>query len=69
MSPYQYINRIFEANAVKDGGIVRRKISNVAKFASLKYLVKETEARGFHLIETGDQYVVFCNTGNFKLWS
>ncbi len=68
MSPYEFINRIFDAKAVKNGGIVRRKIANVEKYASLKYLVKETEARGFHLIETGDQYVIICNAGNFKLW-
>jgi len=68
MSPYEFINRLFEANAVKNGGIVRRKIENVEKYASFKYLIKEVEARGFHLIQTGDQYVIICNAGNFKLW-
>lgn len=67
MSPYEYINRIFEAKSTKNGGIVRRKIANVEKYASFKYLVKEVEARGFHLIETGDQYVIFCSTGSLKL--
>jgi hypothetical protein len=23
--------------------------------------------RGFHLVETGDQYIVICNDGFFKL--
>lgn len=67
MSPYEYINRIFEAKSAKSGGIVRRKIANIEKYASFKYLVKEVETRGFHLIETGDQYVIFCSTGSLKL--
>lgn len=67
MSPYEFINQIFKAQAVKDGGIVRRKIANVQKFASFAYLMKEVEERGFHLIETGDQYMIICNAGNFKL--
>lgn len=67
MSPYEFINQIFEAKAVANGGIVRRKIANVQKYASFSYLLKEVEARGFHLIETGDQYVIICNSGNFKL--
>jgi hypothetical protein len=68
MSPYQFINQIFEAKTVGKGGIVRRKIVSVEKYASFNYLMKEVETRGFHLIQTGDQYVIFCNPGNFKLW-
>lgn len=68
MSPYHFINQIFEAKVVGKGGIVRRKIASVEKYASFKYLMKEVEIRGFHLIQTGDQYVIFCNPGNFKLW-
>lgn len=67
MSPYEFINQIFDAKAVRNGGIVRRKIASVEKYASLSFLLKEVEARGFHLIETGDQYVIICNLGNFKL--
>lgn len=67
MSPYEFINDMFRAKAAKSGGIVRRKIANVQKYASFQYLLKEVEARGFHLVETGDQYIVICNPGNFRL--
>ena len=67
MSPYEFINQIFEAKAVTHGGIVRRKIANVNRYATFGYLLEEVEARSFHLIETGDQYVIICNSGNFKL--
>lgn len=68
MSSYEYNNRIFEAKAAKSGGIVRRKIANVAKYGSFTDLIIEVEARGFHLIETNDQYVIICSSGSFKLW-
>lgn len=67
MSPYEFINHIFEAKAAKNGGIVRRKIANVEKFASIQYLIQEVKERGFHLIEIEDQFVIFCNNGCFKL--
>lgn len=67
MSPYEYINAIFSAKTIKNGGVVRRKIANVQKYASYDYLIREVEARGFHLLETGDQYVVICNRGHFRL--
>ena len=66
-SPYEFINQIFEAQAVKKGGIVRRKKESVEKFASLQYLIQEVKQRGFHLIESGDQDIIICNSGNFKL--
>lgn len=67
MSPYEFINDMFRAKTAKSGGIVRRKVASVQTYASLQYLIKEVEARGFHLIETGNQYVVICNPGNFRL--
>ena len=67
MSPYAYINRIFRADAVRQGGIVRRKMADVQRLATFKELKAEVERRGFHLLETGDQYVIVCNAGNFKV--
>lgn len=67
MSPYEYINQIFEADAAKNGGIVRRKIANVEKYSSFKYLVKAVEEKGFHLIKTCDQYVILCSIGKFEI--
>ena len=67
MSPYESINEIFRAASARNGNIVRRKIANVNKYASLKYLLKEVQTRGFHLVETGDQYIIICNTGMLKV--
>jgi len=63
----QWINQIFVAQAVRNGGIVRRKISSVVRYASAKDLEAEVKRRKFHMVVSGDQYVILCNTGEFHL--
>ena len=67
MSPYECINEIFRAASANNGNVVRRKIKNIIKDASLRDLLSEVRTRGFHLIETGDQYIIVCNTGELKI--
>ncbi len=58
-----WITQIFAAQAVENGGIVRRNkddVHNLAGFDNLHHAVLE---RGFHMIETGDQYIIVCNKG------
>jgi hypothetical protein len=62
-----WIDQIFNAQAAKNGGVVRRKISNVNRFASEKMLTAEVQRRGFHMVVSGDQFVILCNPGKFDL--
>jgi hypothetical protein len=62
-----FIKQIFQAEAAKTGGIVRRKKASIEKSASLSELLEEIKRRGFHLIESGDQYIIICNSGLFKV--
>ena len=67
MSPYEFINKIFESKTSKSGGVVRRSVSDIEQLASSQYLIKEVRARGFHLIEGGGHYVIICNSGRFSV--
>jgi hypothetical protein len=62
-----WVRQIFEAQAARRGGVVRRKISSVGRFASEAELIAEVRHRGFHMVVSGDQYVILCNTGRFDL--
>lgn len=62
-----WVDQIFDAKAAKRGGLVRRKKASVSKFASEADLIAAVKARGFHLIESGDQYLIFCHKGSMKL--
>jgi len=56
-----WISKIFQAKQAKTGGIIRRGVKQVQKFASEQDLLREVLRRGFHLVKNGDQYIVFCN--------
>jgi hypothetical protein len=62
-----WIKQWFKAKAVANGGVIRRNIDDVRKFASRKLLLAEVRRRGFHLIVCGGQYVVLCNRGQVKI--
>lgn len=67
MRKNRWLNQIFDAMAVQNGDIVRRKTSDVHKHASHEELVAEVKSRGFHLVETGNQYLIICNPGALQL--
>ena len=62
-----WLDQIFGADQVAKGGVVRRNIDDVHKLCSLENLLYEVRTREFHLIETGDQYIVVCNQGVIKI--
>ncbi|MBA3877817.1 MAG: N-(5'-phosphoribosyl)anthranilate isomerase [Anaerolinea sp.] len=67
----QWMRDIFDANQANNGGVVRRATRNVATFGAsgggLAGLVAEARRQGFHVIETGDQIVILCNSGVLKV--
>lgn len=60
---------IFEAQAVRKGGVVRRSKYDVAEYSSYGALLAEVKRRQFHLIEVGDQYIIICNPGHLRVHS
>lgn len=62
-----WIDQMFDAEASKTDGVVRRQVDSVTKFGSEEELVEEVKQRGFHLIQAGDQYVILCTTGDFRV--
>src|SRR6266478_4637450 len=57
----RWIERIFESQTAKRGGVVRRKASTIDKYASRVELLNEVMRRGFHILEVADQWLIFCN--------
>lgn len=63
----QWIENIFSAKIAIEQGVVRRKKTTVARYASFEKLVEAVKKRKFHMIETGDQYIIVCNSGSIKI--
>ncbi|MAQ83266.1 MAG: N-(5'-phosphoribosyl)anthranilate isomerase [Maritimibacter sp.] len=59
--PDQWIELLFSAKAVGDGGVVRRSVDWVEAEIGRATFVAAVRARGFHLLEAGGQFIVICN--------
>jgi len=67
-APGAWIAQIFGAQNANNGGVVRRSVADVKQFGGgLKRLKAEVRQRGFHLIRTGDQYVILCHKGDVRV--
>lgn len=64
---HAWISQIFCSQAARGGGTVRRKIASVIEYASIDLLRTEVMRRGFHMVESGDQFVIFCHPGELKI--
>ena len=63
----KWLGQLFAAGQVAKGNIVRRQKSSVDRYASEKELCAEVKKRKFHLVTTGDQYLIICNKGQVQL--
>ncbi|WP_157866114.1 N-(5'-phosphoribosyl)anthranilate isomerase [Mesorhizobium japonicum] len=61
-----WIQQVFQSRQATSGGVVRRKIDSVNHFASHALLEAEVRRRGFHMVVTADQYLIFCHQGHFQ---
>jgi hypothetical protein len=66
-STKKWIAQIFEAKQAQTGGMVRRSLSSIDIYASIFELKAEVRRRGFHMVITGDQAVIFCHQGGLSI--
>ena len=66
-TPESWIAEVFSAQAVLKGGVIRRNVHWIAREIGLARFVDEVQARGFHLFETGDQWIVVCHCGGVRI--
>ena len=62
-----WIAEIFSAKAALTGGVIRRNRKWVEAEVGLAAFESTVRARGFHLIEAGEQLVVICHSGPVHL--
>lgn len=65
----KWLSDIFNAEQARRSGIIRRNVSLVKRKASEEALRNEVIKRGFHLIRSGDQYIVMCHKGELSVIS
>jgi hypothetical protein len=63
----EWLNLIFSAKAVEKGGVVRRSVAWVEREVGRPRFIDAVRKRGYHLIETGGQFIVICNQGSVRV--
>ncbi len=67
LPPEFWLQQVFEAKAAQQGGVVRRKLSDVDRTVGREAFIAEIRRRGFHAVENSGQVVVFCNNAPIDL--
>ncbi len=66
-NPQVWLDQIFSAKSAVTGGVVRRNRRWVEAEIGMDLFEQTVRARGFHLIEAGQQLVVICHSGKVTL--
>jgi len=62
-----WVDQIFDSKIARRGGVVRRKITSIKKYASLTAVKKACRKRGYHIVRHGDQWLIFCDKALVKV--
>lgn len=61
LSPEGWMRDLFGSRTAIDGGVVRRKISDMERYVGRERFAAELRRRGFRALQNAGQVVVFCN--------
>ena len=61
ITPERWLTQMFQARAAAEGGVIRRRISDVDRLIGRQRFLAEIRRRGFRVVRNAGQYVVFCN--------
>ena len=62
-----WVRQMFQSQISKRGGVVRRKITTIDKFAAQTNVKSECAKRDCSIVRHGDQWLVFCDTASLKI--
>ena len=65
--PDPWIDQLFSSQAAQKGSVVRRSQAWVQREVGREEFEAEIKRRGFHLIETADQFLVVCHNGAIRI--
>ncbi|MEZ5796464.1 MAG: N-(5'-phosphoribosyl)anthranilate isomerase [Paracoccaceae bacterium] len=67
ISPQEWMRQMFATRTAMDGGIVRRKVSDVERLVGRDAFLEQMRRRGYRVAENSGHFVVFCNSDPVQL--
>lgn len=63
----RWLDQMFASQAAQRGAVVRRSCAWVDREVGRENFEAEIRRRGFHLIQTADQFIVVCHGGPVRI--
>ena len=63
----EWMWQMFATKTALDGGVVRRKVSDVERLVGRDAFLAAMKKRGFRVVENAGHFVVFCNSDDVLL--
>ena len=67
LAPETWMRDVFSAKQVSAGGVIRRKLRDIEKYAGRDAFENELRRRGFHAVENSGHLIIFCNQEPIRL--
>ncbi len=56
-----WIAHLFNSQAARDGGVIRRQVRDVERYVGREAFLAEMRRRGFSVLENSGQFIIICN--------
>jgi hypothetical protein len=63
----EWLRQMFATKTALDGGVVRRKVSDVERLVGRDAFLTAIRKRGYRVVENAGHFVVFCNSDDVLL--
>ncbi len=62
-----WVAQIFSSKSARGGGVVRRSLRDVEREIGYGRLELGVRRRGYHMVQSGDQIVIFCTSEPLRI--
>ncbi len=63
----EWMRQMFSTKTALDGGVIRRKVSDVERLVGRDAFFWAIKKRGYRVVENAGHFVVFCNSDDVHL--
>jgi hypothetical protein len=63
----EWMRQMLATKTALDGGVIRRKVSDVERLVGREVFLAAMKRRGFRVVENAGHFVVFCNSDEVLL--
>jgi hypothetical protein len=63
----EWMRQMFATKTAVDGGVIRRKVSDVERLVGREAYLSAMKKRGFRVVENAGHFLVFCNSDDVLL--